>query len=127
MSDETMRDPPWELGPFTVGEVVVLTVDCPSLHKRAGDEVTIAGPYARHWALHYREMRHVWGWLLNEVTTPEFRAWGLRRVLAQYGEVRRRRRPDPVERLRRGLSVACPPPEVSCRCSSGALMLPVLP
>lgn len=81
-----------DLGPFKIGEVVLLTIDMPSLGRRAGDEVTVATEFKVHWANDmngngaYRA-----GWLLEEPCT----AWPVagRRMLAVHGEIKRKRPP----------------------------------
>lgn len=91
-----MNDLPDEFGPFAIGEVVILMVDCEPLDRKAGDEVTIDSPYTMHskvWSPHKQCFKTCLGWLLLERVDPFSKPmWSFRRVLVQHGEVRRKRR-----------------------------------
>lgn len=94
-----MNELPNDLGPFAIGEVVLLTVDAPALKRRAGDEVTIGGPYTLH-RVQINDVGYkasILGWVLKELSCDEF--YRGRRIIVQHGEVRRR--PIPSSRHQR--------------------------
>lgn len=74
-----------DFGPFKVGEVVVLVIDCWALDRCAGDEVTIANEFGLHRVV---DGMMVAGWVLEE------HAWWGARVIAIHGQVKRRRPPE---------------------------------
>lgn len=87
-----LPDLPDDLGPFHVGEVVILIVDCWPLEKRAGEEVTIDSAFGIKIVTHpFTGVKEpVLGWLLLE---RSHRYEHIKRIIAQHGEVRRRKKP----------------------------------
>lgn len=82
-------DLPEEFGPFAIGEIVVLTIECQCLRLQAGDEVTINGPYTMHKNCRTGDVRRtLFGWLLLERAI--YQNPGMK-IIAQHGEVRRKK------------------------------------
>lgn len=84
-----------EFGPFRIGEVVLMTIDCPCMDKKAGDEVTIASEFLLHGNcldLITGTYSARAGWLVEERNVSP-RYYGCR-MLVLHGQVRRKPKPQ---------------------------------